>query len=228
VPDPDLTKELEEKRRQIHVFQESHDRELETLKQQLVQAQLTLASAHPTVIALQQKIDAMSKPSADLAVLQGQERELAAQIALASGPPAASATGGGVSPSPFLRSAQAAAPARNLPLEEPRTAAARQRLEATMHRYQDVIARLDSARLELDITRTAYRYRYSVVTPAELPRGPKKKTPQIVGLASLLAGALFALLAAAAADYRAGRIIETWQVRRLLGVEVVGELDPPP
>lgn len=223
--DADLTKALEEKRRQIRVLQEGHDRELEALRQQLTQAQLTLAAGHPTVIALQQKIDAMSRPSPDLTVLQGEERSLVAQIALASAPTASPSFLGvpGASPS---RSPSAPAAAK-FPIEDPRTAAARARLEATMRRYQDVVARLDSARLELDITRTAYRYRYSVVTPAEVPRGPKKKTPQIIGLASLLAGALLALLAAAAVDFRSGRIIETWQVRRLLGVEVVGELDPP-
>ena len=224
--DSDLTKALEEKRRQIRVLQEGHDRELEALRQQLTQAQLTLAAGHPTVIALQQKIAAMTQPSADLTVLQGQERSLVAQIALATAPTATPAYPGGP---PVLRPAAAAAPGgARYPLEDPRTAAARARLVASMGRYQDVIARLDSARLELDITRAAYQYRYSVVTPAEVPRGPKKMTPQIVGLASLLLGALLALLVGAAVDYRTGRIIETWQVRRLLGVEVVGELDPPP
>jgi uncharacterized protein involved in exopolysaccharide biosynthesis len=225
--DVDLTKALEEKRRQIRVLQDSHDRELEALKQQLVQAQLTLAAAHPTVIALQQKIDTMSQPSPDLTVLKGEERALLAQIALASLSSGTPSLPGipGVAAAP-ARSPSAAAAAK-FPLEDPRTGAARARLEATMRRYQDVIARLDSARLELDITRTAYRYRYSVVTPAEVPRGPKKRTPQIIGIASLLAGALLALLAAAAVDFRSGRILETWQVRRLLGVEVVGELDPP-
>ncbi len=224
--DTDLTKALEEKRRQIRLAQDSHDRELEGLKQQLVQAQLTLAPAHPTVVALQHKIEAMSQPSPDLAVLQGEERALVAQIALASAPssPLAAAPGA----APIFRAVAAAPAGAKFPIEDPRTAAARARLEASMRRYQDVIARLDSARLELDITRTAYRYRYSVVTPAEVARGPKKRTPQIVGLGALVAGALFALLAAAAADYRAGRILETWQVRRLLGVEVVGEIDSPP
>jgi hypothetical protein len=114
-----------------------------------------------------------------------------------------------------------------VPLEDPRQAAARGRLEASMKRYQEVIARLDGARLQLDITRTAFRYRYSVVTPAEVPRGPTKRTPLIVGVASVIAGILLALLIGAAADYRSGRFIETWQVRRRLKLDVLGELDLP-
>jgi uncharacterized protein involved in exopolysaccharide biosynthesis len=231
--DPDLAKALEEKRRQIRVVQDSHDHELETLKQQLVEAQLTLAPAHPTVIALQEKVDGLSQPPAELTVLRGEERALLAEIALASAPTAAGSTYDsslsrvmGVSPAPGGGAGAPSAPNRN-PMEDARSATAKEKLEASMHRYQEVLARLDSARLELDITRTAYRYRYSVVTPAEVPRGPLKKTSQIVGLAAVVLGALFALLAAAAADFRSGRIIETWQVRRLLGVEVVGELDPP-
>jgi uncharacterized protein involved in exopolysaccharide biosynthesis len=222
-PDPELAKALEEKQRQIRVLEEQHDRELEGLKQQLFQAQLTLTPQHPTVIALQQRVDTLSKGAPDLLLLKSEERALLAQIALARAPTGTSLQ------APFGAQAQhQAAAANNKPrVEDPRTAAAHAQLEASIRRYQDVIARLDSARLELDITRTTYRYRYSVVTPAEVARRPTKRTPELVGVASVLAGVLLALLGAAAADYRSGRILEAWQVRRRLKLELIGELDLP-
>ena len=55
--------------------------ELEALKQQLLQAQLTLTPQHPTVISLQQQVDTMSQPGADLARLKSDERSLMSQIA---------------------------------------------------------------------------------------------------------------------------------------------------
>ena len=83
-PDPELVKALEEKRRQIHLFEDMHAREIETLKQQLLQAQLTLTPQHPTVIALQQKVDTLSQPSSELAQLKNEERSLMAQLTPAS------------------------------------------------------------------------------------------------------------------------------------------------
>jgi hypothetical protein len=233
-PDPDLTKALEEKRRQIRALEDERQRERDGLKQQLVQAQLTLTPLHPTVIALQQQLDALSKPSPELEQLRAQERALMAQIA----PPLAPSGSAAIPPAPPRMAPLPGAPqppplaplaARpRLPAkEDPALAPARSKLEAAIHGYQDVMARLDGARLELDITRTAFRYRYTVITPAEVPRRTKKPITELVTIGSLLAAALLALLGSAAADWRSGRVIETWQVRRRLKLEILGELDGP-
>jgi hypothetical protein len=89
------------------------------------------------------------------------------------------------------------------------------------------MASVDRAKVELDVTRAAYKYRYTVVTPAEVPRHPKKATANIVAVASVLGGALLALLIAAAADMAGGIVLEPWQVRRRLKIDVLGELDIP-
>ena len=43
---------------------------------------------------------------------------------------------------------------------------------------------------------------------------------------SVIGAALLALLMAAGADLGSGRILEEWQVRRQLKLEVLGEFDP--
>lgn len=231
-PDPDVVAALEEKRHAIRQMEDERQRELDGLKQQLTQAQLTLTPLHPTVIALKQKIDAMSTPPPELVQLKAEERALMAQIAPASSPATPAATTPAATNRIVLRSAPAAPLAASRtalpPREDPALAPARSKLEAAIHAYQEVMGRLDSARLELDITKTAFRHRYGVITPAEVPRRPKKPIAQLVAIGSVLGAALLALLFAAFADWRAGRVLETWQVRRRLKIDVLGELEGPP
>jgi hypothetical protein len=48
-----------------------------------------------------------------------------------------------------------------------------------------------------------------------------------LGIGSVLAAFVLAFLCAALADWQTGRILETWQVRRYLKLEVLGEIGPP-
>lgn len=225
--DSDLTRALEEKRRQIRALEDERDRSLEAIRQQLMQAQLTLTPMHPTVIALKQRLDTLNVPPAELAALKNEERVLMAQIAPI---PAASSSAHPMVPG--IGAVEVRRPIA-LPTEgksaylDQRLAPAHSKLDAAIYRYQDIMARIDGAKLELDIKRTAFRYRFSVITPAEVPRSPKKPIAVLVGIASVLAAFVLAFLAAAAADWRAGRFLETWQIRRRLKIDVLGELEPP-
>jgi len=62
------------------------------------------------------------------------------------------------------------------------------------------------------------------VVPAEPPKGPAKPNVAAVGAAAVIAGLLLAAFAAAFADLRGGRIVETWQVERALELPVLSEL----
>jgi hypothetical protein len=232
--DPDLTKALEEKRVQIRALEEARQHTLETLRQQLVQAQLTLTPMHPSVIALQQKVETMSQPLPELAQLRNEERSLMAQIAPARAAAAASVAPPTTPALPFLGTpavdAGAAAlgtlPAVALERDGP-LQLAQSKLAGAIRAYEEAMARIDAAKVELDITEAAYKHRYTVVTPAELPKKPKKATARLVGAASVLGAALLAVLLAAGLDLLAGLILESWQVRRGLKLEVLGELEQP-
>ena len=76
-----VAKELEEKRAQIRALEDTQARTLDTLRRQLVEARLTLTPSHPTVVALQQQVDALSEPSPDVERLRTEERALMDQIA---------------------------------------------------------------------------------------------------------------------------------------------------
>jgi uncharacterized protein involved in exopolysaccharide biosynthesis len=240
--DADLAKSLEDTRRQIRAIEEDRQRQLEALRQQLTQAQLTLTPMHPTVIGLQKSVDAFSQPSPQLEVLKGQERtlmsEIAAPVAAAPRDPGAPAP----APRTVLRSSPVGAPmglgmgrgAAETPeaeerreREDPTLTPAREHLEDAIRRYQGVMARIDAAKLDLDMNRRALRYRYSVATPAEMPRGPTKPLGAIIGLASVILAVLLAVIVSAMSDWFSGKLLETWEVRRRLKLEVLSELDPP-
>ncbi len=239
-PDPDLAKSLEDTRRQIRAIEDDRQRQLESLRQQLTQAQLTLTPMHPTVIALQKSVDSFTEPSPQLQQLKAQERMLMTQIAAPL--PPAPAPGGGSAPAPrsYARapiggglgrpdrnSAESEMAEERREHEDPTLTPAREHLSDTINRYQAAMQRIDSAKLDLDMTRRALRYRWSVATPAEMPRGPTKPLGMIMGLASLLGAVFLAFLAAAVADFTSGKLLEAWEVRRRLKIEVLSELEPP-
>ncbi len=237
LPDPDLAKALEEKRLQIQTLEVGRQRTLDGLQQQLAQAQLTLTPMHPTVIALEQQVEAMGRPSPELTQLRTEEKALMAQIVPAKATPPRSllplgpagalglprpspSADAGASDADSIAALPVFNPDRDGPLQ-----LAESKLAAAIRGYQDATYRVDAARVELDITRAAYKYRYTVVTPAELTNKPKKATAQLVGVGSVLGAALLAFLLAAGADFLTGKILESWQIRRRLKLDVLAEFD---
>lgn len=240
-PDLDLASALEEKRQKIRALEDAQQRQVESLRQQLAQAQLTLTPMHPTVIALQQQLEAVGQPPPELAQLKGEERALMAQIA----PPRPITPAMGLSPTatslPFGRrsaipsddggvDSTAWLPIPGSPTEKERDGPlelAESKLGLGIRAYEDALGRIDSATIELDVLRTVYKHRYTVVSPAELPKGPKKATAKLIAGGAILVAALLGVLLATLADLATGLVLETWQVRRRLKLDVIGELDRP-
>jgi uncharacterized protein involved in exopolysaccharide biosynthesis len=228
-PDADVARELEEKRQRIRMLEGERQRQADALKEQLRVALLTLTPRHPTVLALQRAVEEQSEPPPELAQLKSDERKLMAEIippsatplpALGLSSPAASATGAPTAP-------LAVRPTVLSDRDNPALTPARQRLESAIAHYQDATSRIDSAKLELEFARRACRYRYRVITPPEVPRSTKKPMRAIVGIGCIFAGFLLALLGSTWADLSGGVLLETWQVRRQLKLDVLSEIDSP-
>jgi hypothetical protein len=189
------------------------------------------------VVALRQKLEVLATPSPELEQLKADERALMSQIAPPTAAPvatpAARVAGPAVDPAAGAGAAPAPAPAaaaRNNGAPEPEDAAVgvvHEKLGNAIKRYQDVEGRIEAAKIELDITRTAFKYRYTVITPAEVANKPKKPIAQALAGLSLPIAAFLALLIGTALDLFKGRLVETWQVRRRLKTEVLGELELP-
>ena len=90
--------------------------------------------------------------------------------------------------------------------------------------YQQIVERVSMAQLELDAVRAAFKYRYNVIWPPQMPREPVSPNPVKVFGAGILAALFLAAGAAAFPDFRAGVIVERWQVERSLGLPVLAEI----
>jgi uncharacterized protein involved in exopolysaccharide biosynthesis len=231
--DPNVAKQLEDIRVRIRALEGEQQKSIDEARQQLTQAELTYTPIHPTVIALRQQLENVSQPTPELTELRGQERALMAQIAPPRPIPMATAPVAALrapAPDPAGSASSDAPNAEPPPVFDDRDGVvqvAQSKLTSAIRSYEDATSRVDHAKMELDVTRAAYKYRYTVVTPAEVPKHPKKATANIVAIGSVLGGVILALLLAAAADLASGRVLEPWQVRRRLKVEILGELDIP-
>jgi len=90
--------------------------------------------------------------------------------------------------------------------------------------YNSFLDRIEGARLELDSARAASKYRYSIIVPPQKPRGPVKPKPPLVLGASLIAGLALALLSTSLKDLHSRRLLEGWQVERMLQLPLLGEV----
>ena len=111
--------------------------------------------------------------------------------------------------------------------DEPELAAAKAKLLSSTRRYEDLLDRVDAARIELITAQAAFKYRYTVVEPPEVPRDPKGLKGYLLAAGGIVLSVFLAIFAAAAKDLGSGRFIEAWQVRRRLGIPVLAEVDKP-
>lgn len=236
-PDDAVAQELEDVRRRIRMLKESHDQELLQAQTQLADARTTLGPLHPTVRALNEKIAQLSEPSPDLNGLRARERSLVAQLAgpATSGSPkpaAPSASAPARTPTGGPIVIEAAPPGRPAQTvrdlldvhEDPQVTQARENLQAVTSKYNDLLSRIEAANIELEVTRAAFKYQYSVVLPPELPRAPTKpKVAVLLAVAALLC-AVLTFAVPGAMDLLAGRFVESWQIESRLKLPVVGEI----
>ena len=113
---------------------------------------------------------------------------------------------------------------QDLEIADPESAMALSKLQNRIHKYEEYMDQISAAKLELDLARNAFKYRYGMYKPPELPTQPKRPIRILVGCAGALAALLGAIGAAALMDMLSGRIIETWQVKRKLDLPVLGEV----
>jgi uncharacterized protein involved in exopolysaccharide biosynthesis len=214
---------LDAKRRAINELEDFRRRRLTDLQAQLAQQRATYADAHPAIVTLLQSISAAQEPSPQLQALNKEERDLQAEYDRLS---ARRAEGS---------AAVARARARDtIPLrsgdkraDDLNTEYARTRLRFAMEKYDVLLERIESARIELDTARAAFKYRYSIIRPPTFPRRPEKPKVPLVLAAGVIAALGLGTLAAALADLRSGKILESWQMSRTLGLPVLGQIPRP-
>ena len=226
-PDPAISLRLEKIRQEIHQAQDPWQRRLADLKLQLVDLRGVYGPKHPAVLQQERRIADASQEPPVLAKLRQQEQQLLSQLEEASAPAAGGATRRRVSRAASgdrLSAEEAAEESASFLEDSPQLAAERSKLMNAVHKYNDLIDRIDRARLELTTAEAAFKYRYVVVQEPEAPRKPVKPNRRMLILASLGGALMLGLLAGAARELATGRVIEAWQVKQL-GVPLLADID---
>jgi hypothetical protein len=104
---------------------------------------------------------------------------------------------------------------------------AKEELRQVVGRYNAILDRVQFAQLQQDTAQAAFKYRYTVIWPAQRPRAAFQPKPEVVFPASALAGLLLAIIAVTLLDVLSRKVLEPWQVERTVGVRMLAEIHIP-
>jgi uncharacterized protein involved in exopolysaccharide biosynthesis len=229
--DPALRKSLDEKKQAVLALEEDRRKRLSDAEAQLADLRGTLAPAHPQVVALERRIETLSQPSAEVVGLKGEVAALESQLAEVSDVKvgrarsylAAVATPG-AAPSRRDAGSGESIVVMTEQVDDAPTLNAKAKLAKLTDKYDELRSNLRTAKMELDAAEAAFKYKYTVMVPADVPKKAKSPPAAVFGAAGILLGLLLYFLLPAAADLASGRILASWQVRKL-GIDVLGEID---
>jgi uncharacterized protein involved in exopolysaccharide biosynthesis len=211
------------KRRSIQDLEDFRARRLTELNQQLAEQKLQYTPQHPVILDAQQRIAALQQESPQVTALKADEQDLLNEYRRKGGKDPDSLV------EPSVRgnnlSVRATNELQTFDLgEDPMVEHARTQVRMATAKYEDLTMRIDAARIELDTARAAFKYRYSVVRPASVPRKPlKPNVPVLIG-GAIFGAAIIGLFMGAVLDLYSGRIVERWQVERSLKLPVLAEV----
>ncbi len=198
-----LRANLESKERAIRDVEEIRRRRQTDLQSQLDAQRAVLSDAHPTIIGLRQDLAALSRDSPQIVVLRDEARKIRQDYAVRQAQnPGRARTTQNLAPGVAYRGV-------TTPVED------NERVRQARFQHQQMADRLNVAMLERDAAGAAFKYRYVVSWPAELPRNPTSPSAVKVFGLGFPGSLLLALFAAAALEWRRGRIVERWQLRQL-------------
>ena len=199
------------------------NRRLAELQATLADERNRYGAAHPQIENTQQLIRSMMSDSPQLTALRADEQQLRATIARLGGAVVApvAVTGDQAIAAVALRSLESM---RNDSLVEDKQQYGRSRLRIAVASYQELLERLDAARMELQTVRATFKYKYGILTPAAVPKTSVSISPLIVLVGATMLGAMLAVFSAIVLDLGGGRLLESWQIEHSLGIPVLGEV----
>lgn len=218
---------LNSKKRALADLEDFRSRRLSELNAQLQEFRVQYADQHPIVIDAEQRIAQMKLDSPQLSQVKGDIEGLIAEYHRKGGKdPDALVEPSRPSSRPTVRRSQQAQVAlTNSELaDDPLVEHSRNNLRVAAAKYEELMMRIDGARIEQDTARAAFKYRYSVVRPASVPRKPAAPNVVVLFVVALVAAAFLALVAGALRDLRSGTFVEPWQVSRRLDLPVLSQV----
>lgn len=218
---------LQSKKRALADLEDFRARRVQELKAQLTEQSVQYADQHPIILDFKQRIRSMEQDSPQIIKVRDDVENLISEYKRKGGQDPDSLVepkrGGVARPRGALTQAMTASELADDPLVE----FARNNLRVASAKYEELMMRIDGARIEQDTARAAFKYRYSVVRPASIPKKPIKPNVGVLVGASVAVGLVLAVLIGAVLDLLRGRVVEAWQVRYQLGLRVLSEVKVP-
>jgi uncharacterized protein involved in exopolysaccharide biosynthesis len=242
-PNPELQQlkiQMDAKQRAIDELEQFRRHQLSELQAHLAEARTTFTESHPAIVDLKQSMSALSVESPQVTSLRQEAASLKAEYdriaSSASDAPVPAAAPGPVlttlAVNPAATPPQLPSDVLRLDLDlredrDPGMVYARGQLRDAMDKYAALRTQIQTAQIDLETAQAAFKYRYSVVTPAHLPKSPTKPNVPLIIAAALIAAVFCAVLFAVLVDVRRGRLLERWQIEALLDRPVLGEVSLP-
>ncbi len=233
----ELSVMIETKRNAIRELDEFRQRRVAELQAQVEDKRGMYTEAHPAMVDLRQSLAAASRESPQVKALRGELARLESE----HGQLAALAAAAGESvPRPSGGRARGAGTRGDLndevirieqiPAEErdPEIEYARAKLKDSITSYQEIEGKIRSARIALDTAEAAFKYRYTMVTPPEVPKSPLSPNALVVILGAAFAGFFLGLMAAIGLELKRGLLQDVWQVEHFLALPVLATVRPRP
>jgi hypothetical protein len=241
---PRLRNSINAKRQEMASLEESRQKQLTELQAKLSQLTTMYTASHPAVMTVQQNISTLSHDSPQLTLLKAalekleadyakreevaqerlQEKQRSAELSQQPSEP-------GSVPEPV---SQPAKPARTAPAppvvvqvntkNDDDTDFASVRFRLQLNQLQSVLERTDGARIELAVSNAAFKYRYTIIRPAQVPREPNTPNARLILAVGFIGSILLSLAAVVTKDLLSNRIFQAWQVEQQLGLPVLATL----
>jgi uncharacterized protein involved in exopolysaccharide biosynthesis len=223
-----LQAQLTNKQKTIADLETSRSQDLVKLQNTLADLRRTYGPAHPDVLSAEERIKALQTESPLITSLKQEAVSLQNQLTALGGvtddAPAASLSDANFARQMLDRITRA----RTDSADNPEVVYAQSRLKMATNDYEDYLQRLEDAKIELESSRAGFKYRFSVVQPAEVPKKPIKPKVPILVAGGIFLGLAFAVFAATALDFISGRVIEKWQVPRQIGLPILATIPRDP
>jgi len=200
---------LDARKRVIRETEDFRQRRLEELQIQLAEKQAVYGETYPSVVALKKEIESFSREPQRLVALRAEERDL--ETAYRSRSPGSESSEGDDLTN---RLYDAYDSTDEVDLQR--------RFERV--RYQSLLERIESTKIDLEAARSIFKYRYSVIWPAQNPGAPNRPNVQTGLLLGFAAALLLAALGATLADLRAKRFVAAWQLEQILDLPIIAEV----
>jgi hypothetical protein len=204
------------------------------MQAKLAALQTVYTPSHPSVQTLQQNIAMIQKDSPQLVALKAAVEQLEAkydELAAAEAERVAKAelnrrqttpASRAETPEPVQAEGPPPAPVEPVPSQAAQFASLRLRTE--LSQLQSILERTDGARIELAVSEAAFKYRYTVIKPAQVPREPQSPQVRLVLAGAFVLSLVLGLVATVTKDLMSDRVLESWQVERRLGLPILGRV----